>query len=80
MMEIAKQIKQDPQKLDHDWGKGHNWDSAIISVTIERIKDVAHTVSIREIRKVEDRGASSHPAFTRYMGCSRVLEGDPRSQ
>ena len=44
MIEIAQQIKQDPQEVDRSWSKGHDWDSALISTTIERIEDASKTM------------------------------------
>ena len=43
MTKIVRQIKQDPHALEHDWRVGHDWDSAIISATIERIEDRGYT-------------------------------------
>ena len=44
MTKIVKQIKHDPFALEHEWGEGHEWDSAIIYTTVERIEDRLHSV------------------------------------
>ena len=44
MIEIAQQIKQDPQEVDRSWIKGHDWDSTIISTATERIEDASKTM------------------------------------
>ena len=42
MAEIVTQIKHDPFTFNQEWGEGHDWDSAIISTTVERIEDRLH--------------------------------------
>ena len=43
MIALVKQIKRDPQTMIQAYENDHDWDSAAVSTTIERIEDTTHT-------------------------------------